>query len=212
MAILNFPVVDRTGTKVGTIDIDPADFGGTVNKQLLHDVVVMYQAARRQGTVKTKSRADVAGSGKKMYRQKGTGNARMGMKRTGKRVGGGHTHAKRPRDFRFTMPKKMVRAATRMALLSKLMDNETTVVDNLTVAEPKTTVVAGLLKALKLHGESCLIASTKHDLTLYLSARNIERVKVTPAAELNALDLLERKRLLITREALESLRGKGAND
>ena len=180
-----------------------------MNQQLLHDVIVMYQAARRQGTVKTKSRADVAGSGKKMYRQKGTGNARMGMKRTGKRVGGGHTHAKSPRDFRFIMPKKMVRAATRMALLSKLMDNETTVVDDLSVAEPKTKAVAGLLKALKLHGESCLIASTKHDPTLYLSARNIERVKVSPASELNALDLLEKKRLVITREALESLRGKG---
>jgi large subunit ribosomal protein L4 len=210
MATLNLPIFDSTGSQVGSMDIDPTDFGGTVNRQLLHDVVVMYQAARRQGTVKTKSRADVAGSGKKMYRQKGTGNARMGMKRTGKRVGGGHTHAKRPRDFRFTMPKKMVRAATRMALLSKLMDNETTVVDDLSVAEPKTKVVAGLLKALKLHGESCLIASTKHDPTLYLSARNIDRVKVSPASELNALDLLERKRLLITREALESLRSKGA--
>src|SRR5262245_29368028 len=211
MAILNFPVVDRTGTKVGTIDIDPADFGGTVNKQLLHDVVVMYQAARRQGTVKTKSRADVAGSGKKMYRQKGTGNARMGMKRTGKRVGGGHTHAKRPRDFRFVMPRKMVRSATRMALLSKLLDNEATVIDELTVPEPKTKTIASLLKALKLDGESCLIAPARHDPSLYLSARNIERVKVSPAAELNALDLLTKKRLLITREALDALRAKQAS-
>jgi large subunit ribosomal protein L4 len=205
--MLNLPVYDRTGNQVGSIDIDPAEFGGTVNRQLLHDVVVMYQANRRQGTVKTKSRAEVAGSGKKMYRQKGTGNARMGMKRTGKRVGGGHTHAKRPRDFGFAMPKKMVRAATRMALLSKLMDNETTVVDDLAVTEPKTKTIVGVLKALKLLGESCLIASTKHDPTLYLSARNIERVKVSPAADLNALDLLSKKRLLITRAALESLRG-----
>ena len=206
--MLNLPVYDRTGKEVGSMEIDPAEFGGEVNRQLLHDVVVMYQANRRQGTVKTKNRADVAGSGKKMYRQKGTGNARMGMKRTGKRVGGGHTHAKRPRDFSYTMPKKMVRAATRMALLSKLMDNETTVIDGLSVAEPKTKEVAGVLKALKLSGESCLIASAKHDPTLYLSARNIDRVKVSPAAELNALDLLTQKRLLITREALESLRKK----
>jgi large subunit ribosomal protein L4 len=105
----------------------------------------------------------------------------------------------------------MIRAATRMALLSKLMDNETTVIDGLTVTEPKTKEVTSVLKALKLTGESCLIASAKHDPTLYLSARNIDRVKVSPAAELNALDLLTQKRLLITREALESLRKKEAN-
>jgi large subunit ribosomal protein L4 len=208
--MLNLPVYDRTGNKVGSLDLDPAEFGGEINRQLLHDVVVMYQANRRQGTVKTKNRADVAGSGKKMYRQKGTGNARMGMKRTGKRVGGGHTHAKRPRDFGFEMPKKMVRAATRMALLSKFIDNEATVIDDLSVAEPKTKTVAAMLKALKLSGESCLIASAKHDVALYLSARNIHRVKVAPAAELNALDLLMQKRLLIARDALESLRAKHA--
>jgi large subunit ribosomal protein L4 len=204
--MLNLPVFDRTGNQVGSVEIDPAEFGGSVNRQLLHDVVVMYQANRRQGTVKTKSRGEIAGSGKKMYRQKGTGNARMGMKRTGKRVGGGHTHAKRPRDFSYSMPKKMVRTATRMALLSKFLDNEATVIDALAVSEPKTRDVAAVLRALKIQGESCLIASAKHDPALYLSARNIERVKVSPAAELNALDLLSRKRLLITRDALDALR------
>ena len=193
------------------MEIDPAEFGGSVNRQLLHDVVVMYQANRRQGTVKTKSRGEVAGSNKKMYRQKGTGNARMGMKRTGKRVGGGHTHAKRPRDFSYAMPKKMIRAATRMALLSKLVDNEATVIDALNVAEPKTKEVTSVLKALKIDGQSCLIAPAKHDPILYLSARNIDRVKIAPAAELNALDLLSQKRLLITRDALESLCLKPAN-
>lgn len=188
------------------MEIDPAEFGGTINRQLLHDVVVMYQANRRQGTVRTKNRAEVAGSGKKMYRQKGTGNARMGMKRTGKRVGGGMGHAKRPRDFSYAMPKKMVRAAIRMAILSKLQDNETTVIDTLAVAEPKTREIVGVLKALKIDGQSCLISPAKHDPVLWLSARNINRVKVTPAAELNALDLLSQKRLLITRDALESLR------
>ena len=206
--MLNLPVLDQTGNQVGSIEIDPAEFGGSVNRQLLHDVVVMYQANQRQGTVKTKSRGEVAGSGKKMYRQKGTGNARMGMKRTGKRVGGGHTHAKRPRDFGFTMPKKMLRAATRMALLSKFLDDEATVVDGLSVPQPRTKEVASVLKALKLDGQSCLIAPAKYDQALYLSARNIDRVKVSPAAELNAMDLLTRKRLLITREALESLRSQ----
>src|SRR5437870_11247486 len=112
--MLTLPVFDSAGSQVGSVELDPAEFGGEINRQLLHDVVVMYQANRRQGTVRTKNRAEVAGSGKKMYRQKGTGNARMGMKRTGKRVGGGMGHAKRPRDFSYTMPKKMLRAATRM--------------------------------------------------------------------------------------------------
>jgi large subunit ribosomal protein L4 len=210
--MLNLPVVDRTGNQVGSIEIDPAEFGGAVNRQLLHDVIVMYNANLRQGTVKTKGRGEVAGSNKKMYRQKGTGNARMGMKRTGKRVGGGHTFGKKPRDFSYTMPRKMIRAATRMALLSKLVDNEATVIDALNIAEVKTRDVAGVLKALKLDGQSCLIASEKHDRTLWLSARNLPRVKVSPAAELNALDLLRQKRLLITREALESLRKQKASN
>ena len=201
--MVTLPVFNRAGTQVDSMEVDPAEFGGRVNRQLLHDVIVMYQANRRQGTVRTKSRADVAGSGKKMYRQKGTGNARMGMKRTGKRVGGGHTHAKRPRDFSYAMPKKMVRAATRMALLSKLLDNETTVVNELSFAEPRTRDMAAVLKALKLDGESCLIAPARHDTNLWKSARNIDRVKVSPAPELNALDLLTQKRLLITRDALE---------
>jgi large subunit ribosomal protein L4 len=204
--MLNLPVYNQAGDQVGSLEVDPTDFGGCVNRQLLHDVVVMYQANLRQGTVRTKSRGEVAGSGRKMYRQKGTGNARMGMKRTGKRVGGGMTHAKRPRDFGFTLPKKMLRTATRMALLSKLIDNETMVIDALNVAEPKTKQVATVLKALKLDGQSCLIAPAKYDQALYLSARNIDRVKVSPARELNALDLLHSKRLLITRDALESLR------
>ena len=208
--MLTLPVFDRAGSQVGSMEIDPAEFGGKINRQLLHDVVVMYQANRRQGTVRTKNRGEVAGSGKKMYRQKGTGNARMGMKRTGKRVGGGMGHAKRPRDFSYSMPKKMVRAATRMAILSKLLDNEATVVTDLSLAQPKTREIAAVLKALKLQGESCLIAPAKHDANLWMSARNIHRVKVSPAPELNALDLLSQKRLLITREALESLRGGAA--
>jgi large subunit ribosomal protein L4 len=97
-----------------------------------------------------------------------------------------------------------------MALLSELVDNEATVIDDLSVNETKTKQIDALLKALKLHGESCLIASAKHDVRLYLSARNIERVKVSPAAELNALDLLEKKKLLISRDALELLRQKNA--
>ena len=107
---------DRKGQKVGTYNVEPEDFAPSINKQLLHDAVVMYQANRRQGSHKTKSRAEVAGSTKKLYRQKGTGNARAGHRRSGVRRGGGHIFAIRPRDYSYTMPRKALRLATRMAI------------------------------------------------------------------------------------------------
>src|ERR1700730_16598067 len=123
------PVYNRAGEKVGEESIDPADFGGEVNKQLLHEVVLMHLAARRVGTVNTRGRADVAGSGKKLFRQKGTGNARVGSKRTNKRRGGGVPFPRRNRDYRYSMPKKAVRAAIRMALLSEFEDGQALVIE-----------------------------------------------------------------------------------
>ena len=127
--MLTIPVFNQAGEKVGEESIDPADFGGEVNKQLLHDVVLMHQANRRVGTVNTRGRADVAGSGKKLFRQKGTGNARVGAKRTNKRKGGGVAFARRNRDYRYAMPKRAVRAAIRMALLSKFQDGQALIVE-----------------------------------------------------------------------------------
>src|SRR5258708_1682904 len=118
------PIFDRTGKQVGSYEIDPLTLAPHINKQLLHDVVVMYQANQRLGTFKTKSRGEVAGSTKKMYRQKGTGNARAGSRRSGIRRGGGHIFAKRPRDFSYRLPRKAVQLATRMALASRIKDEE----------------------------------------------------------------------------------------
>ena len=130
--MLTVPVFSTAGEQIGEETIDPADFGGAINKQLLHDVVLMHLAARRVGTVNTRGRADVAGSGKKLFRQKGTGNARVGPKRTNKRKGGGVAFARRNRDYRYSMPKKAVRAAIRMAILSKFQDRQAIVLDGLT--------------------------------------------------------------------------------
>ena len=105
-------VYDRTGKSVSKYNIEPADLAPRINKQLLHDVVVMYQSNQRQGTVRTKSRAEVKGTTKKMYRQKGTGNARAGSRRSGIRRGGGHIFAKRPRDWSYRLPRKALQAAT----------------------------------------------------------------------------------------------------
>ena len=135
--MLTVPVYSTAGEQLGEETIDPADFGGAINKQLLHDVVLMHLAARRVGTVNTRGRADVAGSGKKLFRQKGTGNARVGAKRSNKRKGGGVAFARRNRDYRYSMPKKAVRAAIRMALLSKFQDRQAIVLDGLEPARSR---------------------------------------------------------------------------
>src|SRR6266567_2497317 len=157
--MINLNVYNRQGESVGTVDVDPADFGGKINKQLLHDVVIMYLANQRAGTHSTLRRGEVAGSTKKLFRQKGTGNARAGSKRTNKRRGGGTAKGPKPRDYEYHLPKKAVRAATRMAILSKFQDQEAMVVDDLKLPEAKTKQVAGVLKALKLHGLSCLVST-----------------------------------------------------
>ena len=229
--MLTVPVYNPAGEKVGEESIDPADFGGAVNKQLLHDVVLMHLANRRVGTVNTRGRADVAGSGKKLFRQKGTGNARAGSKRTNKRVGGGVAFARRNRDYRYNMPKKAVRAAIRMALLSKFQDGQAVVIDGLVAGEkPKTKLVVQALRSIRrpdlkeaeaamvdgetkaqalrrtLDGRTILIGLPGLDPVLYRSARNIEGVQVAPVAEFNTYDILKQRYLVLTREALAVLK------
>src|SRR5207248_6077984 len=166
MLMLNLNVYNRQGESVGTVEIDPDEFGGSVNRQLLHDVVVMHLANQRAGTHSTLRRGEVAGSTKKLFRQKGTGNARVGTRRTNKRRGGGTAKGPKPRDYEYHLPKKAVRAATRMALLSKFQDQEAVIIDELTLSESKTRHMAGLLKALKLEGVSCLIGTVGYDKSI----------------------------------------------
>jgi large subunit ribosomal protein L4 len=183
----------------------------------------MYLANQRAGTHHTLRRGQVAGSTKKLFRQKGTGNARAGTKRTNKRRGGGTAKGPKPRDYEYHLPRKAVRAATRMAVLSKFLDKQAIVIDDLTMAEPKTKEFAGVLKAIKIgkktteQGEkdvtlfdtTVLIGTDKLDQNVYKSARNIEGVKVLPAAEFNCYTVLKQKRLVLTRSALEALRNVG---
>lgn len=231
--MVTIPVYNQAGEKVGDESIDPADFGGEINKQLLHDVVLMHLANRRVGTVNTRGRADVAGSGKKMYRQKGTGNARMGAKRTNKRVGGGMAFARRNRDYSYRLPKKAVRLAIRMAILSKFLDNQAVVIQGLSApadGKPKTKAIANVLQAIRrpdlseaeaqpIEGESKAVARGRslgggtlllglpaQDKPLYLSARNLEGVMVAPVAEFNTYDVLKQRYLVLTPEALAALK------
>lgn len=201
-------VYDRSGKEVGKYDIEPKDLAPRISRQLLHDVVVMYQSNLRLGTAKTKSRGEVAGSTKKMYRQKGTGNARAGSRRSGIRRGGGHIFAKRPRDWTFRLPRKAVQLATRMALASKIRDAEITLIDDLAFDAPKTKDMAAIIKALKLNGHSLLVATAQHDVNVYKSARNIENVTVSPVSGLTALNLLSPHRVLMTTKALDAVRSR----
>ncbi len=206
--MVSLPIFDRTGAEVGKYDIDPTEIAPRISKQLLHDVVVMYQANQRQGTHKSKTRGEVAGSTKKMYRQKGTGNARAGTRRSPVRRGGGHTFAKAPRDFYYRLPKRAVRIATRMALASKLADNQVKLLDELTLTEPKSKEVSAVLKALQVRGQTVLVAVEAHDGNLYKSIRNMADVSVLPVSDLNALEVLRPKTVLMTRAALDAFRAK----
>jgi large subunit ribosomal protein L4 len=207
---VNLAVYDVTGKQVGSYDVDPAEIAPRVNKQLLHDAVVMYQANQRQGTHKTKTRGEVAGSTKKLYRQKGTGNARAGGRRSGTRRGGGHIFAKHPRDFGWRMPRKALQAATRMALASRLADDEVKLVAALPIdasaAGPKTAAVAGMLAALGLGESTVLVAPEQHDAVFWKSARNIAGVSVTPVADLNAWALLSPRAVVMTTAAIDAFR------
>lgn len=203
---MNLAVYDMAGKQVGSYEIDPAEIAPRVSKQLLHDAVVMYQANARQGTQKTKTRGEVAGSTKKLYRQKGTGNARAGARRSGTRRGGGHIFAKRPRDFGWRMPRKALQAATRMALAARLADDEVKLVEAISVEGPKTAVVARMLAALGLGEATVLVAPEKHEPNFWKSARNIEGVSVAPVAELNAWSILLPRSIVMTRAALDAFR------
>jgi large subunit ribosomal protein L4 len=203
-------VHDVKGKKVGTYNIEPTDLAPRINKQLLHDAVVMYQSNLRQGSHKTKNRHEVSGSTKKMYRQKGTGNARAGHRKSGVRRGGGHMKQIFPRDYSYSLPRKALQLATRMALASKVRDDEVVLIDKLEFAAPKTKEMAGIIKTLGCDGQSVLVATAGYDVNVYKSGRNISRVNVAPAKDLNAYSVLSAKRLLLTTAAMDALKANAS--
>lgn len=206
--MISVPVRDMSGAECGSYQFDPALLADAINRQLLHDVVVMYNANRRVGEVQTKSRGMVAGSTRKLFKQKGTGRARAGAIRTPVRRGGGHAFGKKPRDYYYRLPKKAVRKATRMALLSKFQDSQAVVLQSWECAEPRTKVVAGLLKSLGIAGQSVLLATEGLNTNVWKSARNIEGVEVMPGADLNAYSLLRRRNLVITVGEMDRITGR----
>jgi large subunit ribosomal protein L4 len=208
--MVSLPIYNKSGKEVGKYDIDPAALAPKVSQQLLHDVVVMYQANQRLGTHKSKTRGEVRGTTKKMYRQKGTGNARAGSRRSPLRRGGGHIFALTNRDYSYRLPRKALQSATRMAIVKKIESQDLVVIDELSFKAPKTKEMAGVLKALKIDGQSTLVTTAASDANAYQSARNIDKVSVLPVGELNALAILKPKKLLVTKAALDAIKERGA--
>lgn len=202
--MITLSIYNREGKEVDQIQVDEACFGGTIRPALLKQALVMYHANRRQGSAMTRNRSMVAGSTAKLYRQKGTGRARMGSNRTVIRRGGGVAFGKLPHSFRHKMPKKQRRLARNAAILAKLISHDAIVIDELAFETPKTKEFSEILGNLNID-RSCLVTTEKYEPNVYKSLRNIPRVDLLEVTQLNAGDILRRRKLLFTRAALMSL-------
>jgi large subunit ribosomal protein L4 len=202
---MEVPVLNMQGKQVGTFSIDEQTLGGEVNPALIKQAYVRYHANRRQGSARTKSRGMVEGSTKKLYRQKGTGNARVGSIRTNIRKGGGVAFAKTKtrEEFRLDMPVKMRRKANRNALLAKLIDGEVRVVDAIAFNEPKTRAFKDLLDAFKID-RTCLVALSHDNDNARKSAANLEGVTTVPVDQLTCFEMLNHRYMVIAKSDLEA--------
>lgn len=202
--MIELAVYNREGKELESLKVDEATFGMRVRYPLLKQAIVMYHANNRVGTAVTKGRSDVRGSTRKVFRQKGTGNARIGNIRTGKRVGGGMTFAKKQRDFSKEMPKKQRRLARDSAILGKLFSENVVVVDELGFERPGTKDFVKILSNLKID-RSCLVTTNERDENVYKSVRNVPKIDAMPVEQLNAGDICAHKKLLFTKDAFLSL-------
>jgi len=197
-------VVNLSGKKVGQVELADAVFGAKVNPHLLHEASRWYMREIRSGTHKTKDKSEVSGAGRKLWRQKGTGRARVGSIRSPLWRHGGTVHGPKPRSYAYAMPKKMLLGALRSALSAKLADQKLTVVDEWSVESNKTKAFAETLGKLN-HTKSALIVSHGENRNLDLATRNLDRVKLVAPNVLQAYDLLNHDLLLLSKEAVARL-------
>lgn len=208
---MQVPVYNLSGEEVRQIEVSDAVFAVPFNEAVVHQVMVGLQANARQGTSSTKTRANVHGSTRKLYRQKGTGYARAGSRKSPLRRGGGVTFGPHPRDFRQDIPRKIRRLALKCVLSAKVGDGELKVLDGFDFTEPKTRKMAEALAALGIES-SALIVTQEPEENVIKSARNLPKIKTIPANVLNTLDILSYKTLLMTEAAVrvaEKLWGNG---
>jgi large subunit ribosomal protein L4 len=194
-------VYNNAGQEIDKIELDEAVFGLQPNEAVVHQALVRQLANSRQGTADTKTRREVSGSSRKLYKQKHTGMARAGNKRSPLRRGGGVIFGPHPRSYRQAMPKKMRRLAIRSILSAKVADEELKVIDTFGLEEPKTKQMAQVLQALGIES-SALLVTADLDTTVFKSARNIAMVKTLPASMLNVVDLISHNTLLMTVDAV----------
>jgi large subunit ribosomal protein L4 len=202
-------VVNQQNEKVGSLDLRDEIFGGRIKTDLIHESVIHANAAARRGTHMTKTRGLVSGTGKKPWRQKGTGRAQVGEARNPLWRKGGTVFGPQPRSYDYHLPKKVEKGALRAALAQKLRDGAVTVVDALTVGEIKTKAAAEMLRRLGIDGgknaTKVLLVDVKPEDKLALSVRNIEGVRVLPSNRISARDVMNTRRVVLTRAALEKL-------
>ena len=202
--MLAVPFYHMSGERSGEIEFDPALLGGRVRPQLIKQAVVAYQDHRRQDSARTKGRANVVGSTRKLFRQKGTGNARMGFARTVIRTGGGVAFAKGKQNFSRVLPKKMRRLARNNAILVRILGDDAVVIEGLAFDAPKTKAMVEMLDGVGAL-EGCVVALNEPDDTVWLSGRNLPKTDVRLVRELNAYEILRRKKLVLSKPAFEFL-------
>ena len=192
------------GAKIGDVELNAALFGAEVNKAVLHETVVNYLANQRQGTQSTKTRTEVSGGGAKPFRQKGTGRARQGSTRAPQWIKGGVALGPKPRDYSYSINKKVKKLAMVSALSAKAADECVMVIDNLTMDEIKTKAIADMLKAMGVDSKA-LIVTNEMEKNVYLSARNIEGVKASYVGMLNVYDVLNHDKFIVAKDAIAKL-------
>jgi len=195
------PVYNLAGEVIKHIEISDQVFAVPFNEAVVHQAVVRQRANARQGTASTKTRGEVSGSSRKLFRQKGTGLARAGGRKSPLRRGGGITFGPKPRSYRQAMPKKMRQLALRCVLSAKAREGELRVLEQLKLDQPKTKEMAQILAALGV-ASSALIATSEPETGVVKSARNLTGIKITPASLLNVVDILSHKILLMTEAAV----------
>jgi large subunit ribosomal protein L4 len=202
--MLSVPVVDMQGNSAGARQIDPALLGGRVRPRLLKQAIVAYGSNQRLGSARTRSRSRVAGSTRKLYRQKGTGNARAGTIRTNVRKGGGVAHAKGEQNWYKDLPKKMRRLARNSAILVRITGGSAVIVKDLSFEAPKTRQFAAMLKAIGAE-RGCVVATDAFDDVIYRSGRNVPRTDIRAVGQLNAYEVLRRPKLVFSEAAFDRL-------
>ena len=197
-------IIDLNNQKVGTLDLADAVFGAEINEALLYESVRHHMASVRRGTASTKTRHEVAGSGKKLWRQKGTGRARMGSIRSPLWRHGGTTHGPQPRDYSYKLPRKMVLGALKSALTAKLRDGELRVIQEFPTAEAKTKTMRRALNGLAIE-RTVLLVDNSGNKNLALSSRNLEGVTLMASRDVNVYDLLGHQQVLLSEAAAKKL-------